>query len=71
MDGGGDLFDVRRRRPAAAAHYIIESGAPPFGELRRERFGRFGETGGKQGIGEPGVGVNAHVDRREGGEFLD
>ena len=66
-----DGRNVIRRRAAATADDVQPSLLGPVAELRGERFGRLGESGRRQRVGQAGVRVSADMERRKMREFLD
>ncbi len=59
------------RGAAAAADNVEPAVLRPFFEIRRHAFGRFGKAGFRKRIGQTGVGINAEINRRDGGQFFD
>jgi hypothetical protein len=83
---GLDLGRNARRQAAHASAIFLMCGgvvpqqpptmfSQPFGahsrKLRRERFRRFRKTRRQQRIGQAGVGIATHVNRRDLRQFLD
>ena len=62
---------MRRRGAAATADDVEPAVLGPFAQLRRERFGSFGKSGGQQRIGQPGIRMGADVDRRDLCQLFD
>ncbi len=69
VDGGGDRFNVVRRRAAAAADHVDETAAGEFAQVPGHEFR--GVVVAAEFVGQSGVGIDADVDRGNGGDFLD